>query len=397
MAQKNTSLIALRSVVASFIFNIFMGSVYIWSVFVPVLQGFHGLSTVQANIIFGTINITSCSGALFIGMLLKNRSPQAVATLGALVFGVGYCIASLFHGSFYSLLIGIGLFSGFAIATGIMTAIYVGAKNYPQKKGKVIGLLVSANALGSIVLTKISSLLLEARVDVLQVFEIIGLSSLIILSVCARYIRVIQRDRIESRASTSQSYRSNFSQIAFLFLSMFANGFGGFLIIGNLLPLALGAHLDTALAVTTISLFAFGNMCGRFFWGLLYDRLYKKTLILAPLFNALCFWVFTLSPSPLTFMFITFCTGFCFGSSFSIYPAHVSTLFGEEGIRRFYPFIILGCGLSGIIGPIVGGWSFDTFSSYVPSLYIATILALIGGAIPRFIQSRRDVKELLPT
>jgi OFA family oxalate/formate antiporter-like MFS transporter len=389
MTQKNSSRNAPLSIVASFIFNIFMGSVYIWSAFVPLLQSVYALSTVQTNIIFGTINITSCSSSLFIGLLLKKRSPQYIATLGALVFGIGYCIASLFHGSFFSLFIGIGIFSGFGIATGIMTALYIGAKNYPQKKGKIIGIIVSANGLGSIILAKISSFLLKAGIDALQVFGMIGICSLIILCTSARYIRVVQSDRVEIKAPNSQCYRSNPFQIALLFFSMFANSFGGFLVIGNLLPIALEANLDTTLAVTTISLFALGNMCGRFFWGVLYDRLYKKTLILALLSNALCLWMLILSPVPLAFVLITFCIGFCFGSSFSIYPAHVCTLFGEEGIRRFYPFIIIGCGLSGIIGPIVGGWSFDTFSSYLPALYIATILALIGSTITRFVQNQR--------
>jgi len=386
----NRSYTAPLSVIASFVFNICLGTVYVWSTFVPALHDLYGLSSVQTSTIFGVINVTSCSSGFIIGYLLKKFSPQRVAALGAATFGLGYFIPSLFHGSFWSLLIGIGLLSGLGTAAGVITPIYVGVKNYPQKRGLVIGFIVSGHSLGSFLIAKASSRFLTAGVDVLHIFGIIGIFSLIILLICAYCIRVVTPSATQSDISSSSQIESSVvPQLSFLCLYALANSFGGFLIIGSLLPIGLEAHLSPAMAVTTIGIFALGNMCGRLSWGAIYDRLCKKAIVLSLVFNFLFIWAFTLSPNTLAFFSIVFGIGFCFGGTFVLYPAHISTLFGEEAIGKLYPAVGVARGLSGISGPLVGGWSVDILGSYTPSLYIAMGIAFVGLAATFFVRDRR--------
>jgi len=46
-----------------------------------------------------------------------------------------------------------------------------------------------------------------------------------------------------------------------------------------------------------------------------------------------------------------------------------------------YPFVFLGYGIAGILGPLTGGLIFDFFGRYNYAAYIAAIISLIGATV----------------
>ncbi len=86
--------------------------------------------------------------------------------------------------------------------------------------------------------------------------------------------------------------------------------------------------------------------------------------------------------------------GFGFGANFVLFARETATLYGANNLGYVYPYIFLGYGISGIIGPVTGGLIFDLSGSYSLAAYIAAILS-ITGAIVFLFNFRKNLKVQL--
>src|SRR5260370_35997817 len=113
----------------------------------------------QASVIrtLGFVMIASC----FVvgGRLTDRRGPRVVATIGAVLYSLGFLLASQIHSltGWYLAWILIGIGSGF----GYVVPSAVGSKWFPDKRGLVIGLMVAGYGAGSGVFTPIASALIR--------------------------------------------------------------------------------------------------------------------------------------------------------------------------------------------------------------------------------------------
>ena len=82
--------------------------------------------------------------------------------------------------------------------------------------------------------------------------------------------------------------------------------------------------------------------------------------------------------------------GFCYGSSFSVFPARVSDLYGMENFGINYGLIFTGWGLGGIIGPMVAANIFDRTNNY-NAAYIVALVLLVISLIITFTMKKKEV------
>jgi cyanate permease len=70
-------------------------------------------------------------------------------------------------------------------------------------------------------------------------------------------------------------------------------------------------------------------------------------------------------------------------------PQHVGDglLYGAKSLGTG-----LGYGLSGIVGPLTGGWLFDTTSSYGPAITVAAVLTTVSAGVLA-LRHRRPVAD----
>jgi len=59
-------------------------------------------------------------------------------------------------------------------------------------------------------------------------------------------------------------------------------------------------------------------------------------------------------------------------------------LYGINNMGYIYPYIFLGYGLAGVLGPVIGGLIFDLSGNYSYGAYIAAILSITGAFILLF-------------
>jgi OFA family oxalate/formate antiporter-like MFS transporter len=364
---------------ASVLIQICLGGVYAWSALVPAMEQSLGLSVAQTQIIFGCLFGAFTCSMVLAGKLLDRLGPRVLASVGGVLFGAGYLIASYSGGSFVVMLLGISLLVGTATGAGYVCPLATGMKWFPRHKGLVTGVSMAGFGGGAVLLSTLAEYLLSGGVPVLVVFRWIGLGYGVALLAAASLLRfppAAGTARVRPAPALRSLTRDPF--FLTLVLGMFCGTFAGMLVIGNLKPIALSAGIATVPATAAISVFAIGNAAGRITWGWISDwtdeRMIpvKLAVLAAPL--ALLAWV----RSPNLFILLSFAIGFGFGACFVVYAAQVAARYGSERVGGVYPIVFLAYGLAGIIGPPIGGWLYDTTDSYTPAIILSCGVVATG-------------------
>jgi len=369
------------NLIAGIIIQTILGGIYAWSIFVPHLINNYGLSKGQCGTIFGVSIAVFTLAMIWAGRILSRRGPGFTASIGAVLFLMGYLIASFSAGSFIILLIGIGLFAGAGIGFGYVCPLSVGMQWFPEHKGFITGVAVAGFGGGAIILSSVASHFLNAGMNVLTFFRWIAIipGAMLILS-----SSVLAVPSSESREKELGSDKATLLSKPFLInlFGIFVGTFAGLLIIGNLSPITIDSGFSQKIAATTVSIFAVGNAIGRVTWGYLFDKFNYKTIPLSlGGFAVFLLLLKLITSSSILFLILAAFLGFHFGGNFVIYASSISRYFGMEAFPRLYPICFLGYGFAGITGPAIGGFLADSTGSYDLALYLSIGMLAVAAVI----------------
>lgn len=364
---------------ASVVIQVCLGGIYAWSTFVPDLVETVGLSVTQTQVVFGLLFGVFTLSMVFTGRLVERWGPRPVAGLGGLLFGIGYLVASRPDGSFPLMLLGISLLAGIGTGAGYVCALTTSMKWFPDRKGLVTGIAMAGFGGGAILLSALAESLLSSGVNVLTIFQWIGLAygaAIITAAMVLRFPMEARTAQLQTAPPLGRLARDPF--FLALVLGMFCGTFAGMLVIGNLTPMALAVGIPALPAAAAVSVFAIGNATGRITWGWIADRTsewmipVKLAALAVPL--ALLAGVSVTAP----FIAVSFAIGFGFGACFVVYAAQVAARYGLSSVAGIYPLVFLAYGAAGIIGPPLGGWLYDQTLSYRPAIVLTVGVVGIG-------------------
>ena len=376
---------------SSLLIQVCLGGVYAWSVFVPWLVEDHGLTTTQTQAVFGTTIAVFTVVMVYSGRVVERLGPRVLTAIAGVLFAGGYAVASLSGASFVGLLAGIGVLAGAGIGAGYVCPLTVSMKWFPDHKGLITGITVAGFAGGAVVLSIGAQRLWSAGLSVPQVLLAVGLvyGAVIVLSGLTLAVPPAgagHRSRVEVLPIVRQPLFWS------LVVGMFSGTFAGLLIIGNLKPLALSEGISAPAATAAISALAFGNAAGRILWGWLYDRVGQPVIPVSLLVLGGTVAALALARTDVAFILCAAAVGFGFGACFVVYAAHVAAQWGAAAVGAVYPLVFLAYGLSGIMGPLTGGWLFDTTSSYGPAITVGAVLTTVSAGVLA-LRHRRPVAD----
>ncbi len=113
--------------------------------------------------------------AAFGGSILDKKGPRFVATIGAILFGIGTMMAGLADsvGSIVLLYIGFGLFAGMGGGAAYVTPIATLIRWFPDKRGLVTGLAVMGYGGGAFFIGKLAPVMI-LKMGVANTWYILG-------------------------------------------------------------------------------------------------------------------------------------------------------------------------------------------------------------------------------
>ena len=383
-----------------FIINITLGIVYAWSVFLKPLMSEFKWATAETSLAFTILLLTFAVVMIPGGWLNDRIGPRKVASLGGLLLGLGFILAS-FTNSLIWLYLTYGVISGAGVALAYVTPISTCVKWFPDKKGMITGIVLCGFGMSSAFLAPVATYIIGTagwRIT----FQILGVIFLLVSVGAAQGLRIPQQGycpagwtpKASSKASvvTDLTWRQSLrtSRFWMIWLMFVFGSTAGLMIIGHAAKFAQESGLDAVTASLAVSVIAIFNGAGRISWGTVYDRVGRaRTMILLFVIEAAAVFSLVYTTGMLPMFLSLALIGFCFGGNLAIFPATTADLFGTKNYGMLYGFVFTAYGVGGILGPYIGGYTFDLMKSYSMAFQMAGVLCVVAVVISLILRSRK--------
>ena len=398
--------------VAAIIIQLCLGTIYAWSVFKNDLVANQGWDEVQTSATFmiciGVIGLA----VVFGGILVDQKGPKLVATLGGILFGIGTIIAGIGiqMENIWILYLGYGLLGGLGNGFGYVTPIATLIRWFPDKRGLVTGLAVMGFGAGAFFMGLMAPANIAAW-GVANTLYLWGAIFLILVVASAQWFKNPPQGwqppgftpKEELRNSEAQSCTfgeaTRSPQWWMLWSMLFLNVTAGIGLISQLSPLArnicpalstvalspeeLAVAIDFygGLVVAVASIF---NGLGRLFWAWLSDGIGRKAVFsIMFLTQAVLYLIVPEIGNYYLFLVITCYLLACYGGGFATMPAFAADAFGSKNIGRIYGTMLTAWGAAGVVGPFLFSWIKQETGSCNQALYLAAGFLAIGFILAR--------------
>jgi len=366
--------------------NLALGILYAWSMFSKQLteaveKGGFGWSKTQATLPY-TVAI-ACFAVMMVpaGRLQDRFGPRIVATIGALLCGLGLVIAS-FGGpsSILPAILGFGILAGAGIGLGYASATPAAVKWFPpEKKGLITGLVVAGFGLAPVYIAPLSKHLLGTY-GINSSFRILGIAFIVVAGIAAQFITnpaapAAQKTGAQSNSSQDFTWREMLRTPAFysLYIQYACAATAGLMIIGHLAKIvAVQSGNTITIGFLFVALLAIFNASGRVVAGIVSDYIGRIiTLVFVFIMQTTIMAFFPQFSTIAGFMIGSAMVGFNYGACLSLFPATTADYWGTKNLGMNYGILFTSWGVGGVFGPMLAGAIADASGSYAMAYYIA--------------------------
>lgn len=414
--KKQTEMNRWHVVFGALLIQISLGAIYAWSVFTPALNE-AGWSKLETQIVFAVGLASFALIMVFAGRGMGKYGPKRMAILGGLTLGVGYFLAGLLGATnFWVVVFSIGLIGGAGIGLAYVVPISVGMAWFPDKKGLITGLAVAGFGFGAMGWVKLAGTwgnLIE-NLGLSATFMIYGVMFGVLVGIGSIWMvlpkkgwtpvgyappKVAQGHGGEAFTPREMLRTPQFYLIFFAFA---VSAGAGLMSIGlmKLYPIeALQLEGYSALEASAIAgtamavFFSLANGVGRIVWGMMSDRIGRKTsIVVMSVSQGIILLTFTMmAGQEYTLYLWAALIGFNFGGNFALFPTITADIFGTSKVGVNYPLVFLSYGVGGIVFPMLGGMLGDMGN--FPLAFSVCGVALLAGAGAMAIVMSADHEE----
>ncbi|MDF2524068.1 MAG: sugar phosphate permease [Clostridiales bacterium] len=388
-------------VLASISIQLCLGTAYIWSVF----QSYLIISKSTPNALFnwpathGTLAYALLLGVLTIGSTIGGRiqdrlQPRPVIMAAGVILGIGFFLIQYTTEAMpWILWLTYGVLGGLGMGMAYTTTISCCQKWFPDKRGLITGIIVSALGFGGLLFTPVAEALIK-QTGVLKTFAVFGVVFFIVTTVGAFFIKnppegfrpegwvpPMPKDGIIAQSfSPLEALKTpQFYMVTFAFMCATAAG-------SMMIPMAkiLGLQPDSGLtkeaAVVGVMIITGFNSFGRLFWGWASDKLgRKKTLLILLVIAAASIVGVSFAKAYLMLAYIAI-IGFSYGGFLGVFPALTADFWGTKNVATIYGMILLGFGVGAVASSYTVAY-FSATKNFTTAFIIAGIAAIIGFVI----------------
>ncbi|CKG73109.1 MFS family major facilitator transporter%2C oxalate:formate antiporter [Streptococcus pneumoniae] len=287
-----------------------------------------------------------------------------------------------------------GVVVGYADGTAYITSLSNLIKWFPNRKGLISGISVSAYGMGSLIFRYINGNLIDS-LGVSQAFLYWGIIVLLLVLIGSFFLR----EAIVSNAVTETLHNDynpremmRTKQVYLLFFMLFTSCMGGLYLIGMVKDIGVQlVGLSAATAANAVAMIAIFNTVGRIVLGTLSDKIGRMKIVSAT-FIIIGLSVFTLSFIPLNYGIYFACVAsvaFCFGGNITIFPAIVGDFFGLKNHSTNYGIVYQGFGFGALAGSFIGA----LLGGFEPTFIIIGVLSVISFVISILIRPPKAEKK----
>ena len=329
------------------------------------------------------------------GALADRYGTRAITSLGMLFLGIAFFalagITEIWH-----------LFISYTLARSITMAAITGvtprtaAVNwFRQKRGRALGIVSTAPALGSALTAIFARGLTGSGVDWRSVFLIFGIASLAMLPFTVGILRrkpedlgllpdgeQIHKNR-SSKNSTIEVIEPSFSlnqarkTIAFWLITfgMSASAFSTGLVSFHMVAFFVDSGISETIGVISLSTFAFAGAVSAILWGFLSEKFSERALaVIATGCGTVITLLFIGSSGTLLAITLSGLFGFALRGEGALLNIIIAQYFGRNSFGSISGFTAPFQMLALSLGPITGSWLYELNGSWAPVFLLGSFV-----------------------
>lgn len=384
--------------------NLALGVLYTWSVISKAVPAEWNWNEAQRALPYSTACIVFALIMVVAGRMQDRIGPRKVATMGGVLTGLGFILAST-TSSLGLFVVGFGILSGAGIGFGYASATPPAVKWFPpERTGMIAGIVVAGFGLASVYAAPLARFLIGSY-GLQTAMRIFGVAFLIVVVVLAQLLRnpaegfkpVIARRRKPRRRSPSVvGHEYSWVEMMrtpqfYLLWFMFACGSGaGLMIIGKLAKI-VELQSGSAAGFILVALLAIGNASGRIIAGVLSDRIGRTTTMFL-VFVVQAILMFTMRLQSWLGMLVVYSMliGFNYGACLSLFPSATKDYFGLKNFGVNYGLVFTAWGVGGLVLPLLSGRIFDATGSFGGAYVAAGFTVLVAAGLTFITKAPRE-------
>ncbi|MEK7016621.1 MULTISPECIES: L-lactate MFS transporter [Bacillus] len=391
--MKKSSVNPWLVVLGTVIVQMGLGTIYTWSLFNQPLVSKYGWSLNAVAITFSITSLSLAFSTLFASKLQEKWGLRKLIMIAGLALGIGLILSSQ-ASSLLMLYVLAGVVVGYADGTAYITSLSNLIKWFPERKGLIAGISVSAYGTGSLIFKYINAMLIDS-VGVSQAFIYWGLivTAMIVIGACLIH-QASEQGTVH--ATKTQEYTTKemlgTKEVYLLFIMLFTSCMSGLYLIGMVKDIGVQlVGLSAATAANAVAMVAIFNTLGRIILGPLSDKIGRLKIVTGT-FVAMATSVLVLSFVDLNYGIYFVCVAsvaFCFGGNITIFPAIVGDFFGMKNHSKNYGIVYQGFGFGALAGSFIGA----VLGGFKPTFMVIGVLCVVSFIIALLIQVPKQKKE----
>jgi MFS family permease len=379
-------------VFASFFVHVFvLGNIYSFGIFFPIY-----IDEFKTNA--GTVSwIGSIGGGLMAGLAAYSGawSDQygngIIVFIGSIFIGIGYLLAS-FSTEIWHLYLTQGFIAGIGYSLSFVGAVSVVSQWFTTRRGLAVGIAVAGSGLGQFAISLISHLFI-ASYGWRTALRYLALISFIGISLCSLLIKRLLPCYVHSKSESSLSFFKN-RNFTIFFLAILFGSLGAFMPYTFLPAFAIKHGISKSKADFVLSITGILSAAGRVILGFISDKIGKiEALQICILFagvSTIC-WIWCTTYT-LLLVYASF-YGFFAGGLISLIPGVCAEIMGIEKLGSSLGLIYSATSIGNFLSAPIGGFLFDAYQTYTPSIAVDGAFFLIGGVIFLFMKRNKIEKS----
>ncbi len=342
------------------------------------------------------------------GRMVDKLGPRLTSTLGGILVGIGFMVAS-FSSSIWAWILGFGVLAGGGIGMAYAAATPAAVKWFPPKRtGLIAGLVVAGFGLASAYIAPLATFM-QHQFGITQTMLYLGIAFLVVVVALSQFLVVPPEGYIPGgssqqptpqQAAAAEKAEYNWKQMMktssfWKLWAVYAIGAGaGLMVISFAAGMAKTSLGELAwLAVTVL---AVGNASGRVFAGILSDKIGRKaSLTIFLTFQALLIFglMFISKDSALAVVLVATFIGFNYGTNLTLFPAATKDFFGVKSLGLNYGIVFTAWGVGGAILSRVSKMMVAKTHNLDYSCIMAGSLLVLGAILALFIKPPKSAEQ----